>query len=379
VEQAFHLATPKGEMTDQTEAKKAVKKRRFSTFGSADAQRVFGEFSRIRWQVWVGTSLTVAVVLLIGHCLFAADTWSAGVKVSAAAILVAAAAGAVGVLLGFLFGIPRSLQQETVSADRPKPLADAGQSVRTNTNLEQISDWLTKIIVGVGLTQAGAIADGVYKAAKGVSALLEVPTARGSTVGDPLAALLNASSPLASEPSAAATALVLIIIVLFSIQGFLLGYLWGRIYLQQEFNELDQKAKRQSEYYEGLMNAYLYWDPPESFQRTYKLREEYMEASGGKLTPRMWTYQAFALAQEYAYEKEMNKKGENDLVDLKDRFLHALKRAIQDDREAETLLALEIVPGAKDNPDMFNGDLRAFKDDKDVRKLLGIPPEPPKS
>ena len=29
--------------------------------------------------------------------------------------------------------------------------------VKPNTNLEQISDWLTKVLVGAGLTQLGAI------------------------------------------------------------------------------------------------------------------------------------------------------------------------------------------------------------------------------
>lgn len=33
-------------------------------------------------------------------------------------------------------------------------------TITGNTNLEQISDWLTKILVGVGLTQFGSIASG---------------------------------------------------------------------------------------------------------------------------------------------------------------------------------------------------------------------------
>jgi hypothetical protein len=45
-----------------------------------------------------------------------------------------------GALLGFVFGIPRALAEQ-----RNGPL-------QINTNLEQISDWLTKILVGAGLT-----------------------------------------------------------------------------------------------------------------------------------------------------------------------------------------------------------------------------------
>jgi predicted secreted protein len=56
----------------------------------------------------------------------------------------------IGGLLGFLFGIPRTLQQEASQAteqnrkDRPQETNYA-----VNTNLDQISDWLTKILVGV--------------------------------------------------------------------------------------------------------------------------------------------------------------------------------------------------------------------------------------
>jgi hypothetical protein len=67
----------------------------------------------------------------------------------------------------FLFGIPRTLQQEGANApiDANTPSASGGPTsrieYRVNTNLEQISDWLTKILVGVGLTQIAAIRDAV--------------------------------------------------------------------------------------------------------------------------------------------------------------------------------------------------------------------------
>jgi tetratricopeptide (TPR) repeat protein len=61
-------------------------------------------------------------------------------------ILVGAAAFAAGGFLGFLFGVPR------VSEGVANPKAPSG-SVVSNTNLEQVSDWLTKIVVGVTLVQ----------------------------------------------------------------------------------------------------------------------------------------------------------------------------------------------------------------------------------
>lgn len=89
-------------------------------------------------------------------------------------LAVLAAAVAIGGLLGFLFGIPRLLQRmppvvrTTPSGPggsddkRSEPPAEASPASRFagNTNLEEISDWLTKIIVGLGLTQA----DNIYQA-----------------------------------------------------------------------------------------------------------------------------------------------------------------------------------------------------------------------
>jgi hypothetical protein len=61
-----------------------------------------------------------------------------------AGVAIAIASAATGYLLGFLFGISRSLQGGDSSESN-------SQSFPGNTNLEQISDWLTKILVGVGL------------------------------------------------------------------------------------------------------------------------------------------------------------------------------------------------------------------------------------
>ncbi len=53
-----------------------------------------------------------------------------------------------GGLFGFLFGIPRSLQaqKDEVAASGREPAAEKPSGYGPNTNLEQISDWLTKIL-----------------------------------------------------------------------------------------------------------------------------------------------------------------------------------------------------------------------------------------
>jgi hypothetical protein len=69
---------------------------------------------------------------------------------------------AAGFVLGFLFGIPKVSQKAPrSSAQDPDSITDSqddeGRSspypLRVNTNLEDISDWLTKILVGATLTQ----------------------------------------------------------------------------------------------------------------------------------------------------------------------------------------------------------------------------------
>ncbi|UHQ23360.1 hypothetical protein LVB77_01195 [Lysobacter sp. 5GHs7-4] len=100
----------------------------------------------------------LAVLILLSAWLAIGLQWKFGAAI--AGVLCAALAGT---LLGFLFGIPRALTEPppTVVTDPARegaaPRADPGFS--HNTNLEQISDWLTKIVVGVSLVQAREIAD----------------------------------------------------------------------------------------------------------------------------------------------------------------------------------------------------------------------------
>lgn len=99
-----------------------------------------------------------ALRLLAG--LFAGIALSAALAVSH--YVVGAVIGAVlaallaGATLGFLFGIPRALTVAMPAADGHAG-ANNGGGFTHNTNLEQISDWLTKIVVGIGLVEAQSI------------------------------------------------------------------------------------------------------------------------------------------------------------------------------------------------------------------------------
>lgn len=138
-------------------------------------------------------------------------------------VLLAGSSAFAGGALGFLFGIPRTLQQagESSGTEGNHPRTDAGPPMhqieyRVNTNLEQISDWLTKILVGVGLTQIAAIRTNL------VSLTAFVAKGLGSQ----------------SQAQVFAFALITYSVVV----GFLFGYLWTRLYLVSALRVADQAA-----------------------------------------------------------------------------------------------------------------------------------------
>ena len=109
-------------------------------------------------------AMAVLAGSLVVGCLvipfYAAQTSTLGqfASVVGVAFAIACSALLMGGLLGFLFGIPRTLQQEP-SQVTEQNRKDQSQETNygVNTNLEQISDWLTKILVGVGLTQISTL------------------------------------------------------------------------------------------------------------------------------------------------------------------------------------------------------------------------------
>ena len=147
-----------------------------------------------------------------------------------------------GMLLGFLFGIPRTLPSGMVNMaqaeDRPNGKrrstdentnGGAGNTLflgtpapmEINSNLVEVSDWLTKIIVGVGLIEMKTLP----------------ATARG------VAAFIAPSLAIAPDT---AQAVVSGIMLFFSVHGFLIGYLLTRIYLSIMIKRADNLVKNES-------------------------------------------------------------------------------------------------------------------------------------
>lgn len=161
-------------------------------------------------------------VFFVLACVVLACSWP---KQWLLALLWAFAFDAVGVLGGFLFGIPR-VQQSTGAGEAtgprpsepPKPpySTDEHYQLGINTNLEQVSDWLTKIIVGVGLVELKSMSSYLSRMAR--------------YVGESFAAGVG------NDQHAAA------IIVFFTTWGFLSGFLITRMYFTGAFARLDQSA-----------------------------------------------------------------------------------------------------------------------------------------
>lgn len=87
----------------------------------------------------------IAALLLMANCAgFVAAAWPS--RDTGAAVLWAMASIAIGALIGFLFAVPR-INPEVKVRSRLIP----------NANVEAVSDWLTKILVGVGLVNFQSI------------------------------------------------------------------------------------------------------------------------------------------------------------------------------------------------------------------------------
>jgi hypothetical protein len=166
--------------------------------------------------------LTVAIVLLFAMVVVAvllglfSHDGGAGVTV----FVLFAAAAAAGAGLGFLFGLPRARVSDLTadgSADGPPVPAKASTYYLTNSNLIKVSDWLTTIVIGLGLVNLGKLVPAV----RSLSHALE--------------------APLGSAPYSGAIGVAVLIVGLLS--GFILDYLWTSIRVR----ELLEESERQSE------------------------------------------------------------------------------------------------------------------------------------
>jgi hypothetical protein len=100
-----------------------------------------------------------------------------------------------GALLGFIFGVPRSVSDPAPASRNANVTSPSSNSttndlvqsgstarVKANTNLEEISDWLTKLLVGVGLSKIEKLPESLKSASAALDPVL-CPVSHGGAIG----------------------------------------------------------------------------------------------------------------------------------------------------------------------------------------------------
>lgn len=199
-----------------------------------------------------------------------------------------------GAILGFLFGIPRTLQVQPakpgLSSQTASRLqdgdADGGTfNYRANTNLEEISDWLTKILVGVGLTQISEI----HIQLKSLTEF--------------------AAQGLGSSSQGQVFAFALI--TYSTVLGFLFVYLCTRIYLPGLFSEADRSGN-------GSLTAQVENFFQEIGQKVMDLVARQLDTSAGEVDAKELNdavAASSATLREQVFNKALNNVAQNFVHD----------------------------------------------------------------
>lgn len=168
-------------------------------------------------------SLHVACTLLLAPGFLGLLLVAAWYDAMGSMLLWGSACLLAGGAVGFLFGIPRSGDKESANKGDSHSgvsllasLPSAQRAARPNTNLEEVSDWLTKIIVGLGLVHLSSVYENLQKLS------------------------LTAAASLSLTPNDTHRSIAMATIVCFSVAGFIFGYLYTRLFLQGAIGRADQ-------------------------------------------------------------------------------------------------------------------------------------------
>jgi hypothetical protein len=332
---------------------------------------------------------TCSIVLIF---LYAVAFWSEGLgrtlSIFSHGSLIAVAFGSLGSLVGFLFGIPRTLQSgstasrgssdNTASGDQDHGRPDDYRQ-EVNTNLEQISDWLTKILVGVGLTQLQNIPHKLM----GLASYFQ------SGVGG--------NAPVS-----------LVIVLNSMVFGFFAGYLLTRLFLAGAFRGADSVAAAlivreqfaqglteagayskaattlettiadvgpniskdvKKSIYEGLLYNNLYVNPPDGFQKAIEYGRTYLQEEPQNPSARIYAYLAAAYGQQYKWEHDHDKR-QAVLDGARKNALDAVANALKLEPKMKGLLVSLWDPNDPTKERSQEDDLEVFFTDPDFQKLL---------
>jgi hypothetical protein len=324
-------------------------------------------------QFLFGVTVVGLIALLVWA--FTLPTWAAAFASLGLGALIAGTAALVGGILGLLFGIPKSIADPAAVLNPPPAEAAGGSPLpdraryAANSNLEQVSDWLTKIIVGVGLTQ--------------------IPTLRDYFAG--IAAFFAGAFPSAQVDPTTAQVAAGVLVIYGLTAGFLAGYLLTRMFLPGAFNRAEEELKRQTRELqktieereqistevrqaEGEIFADLYDYAHQGFRRAIEKANSLLAWPGQETNPRLWVYLASAQGQAYRWEQEHRAQDDPArdaiLKEHRDAALKAVQNAIGYGPSWKRVLQLSWDPTFPGKPEEEN-DLEVFHNDEEFRRLLG--------
>lgn len=185
----------------------------------ADERRRLDDLKKTAWALLCATIVGLAFVALRYCVVLVTNGWRSATGTVFIALMWALAWFVAGFLFGFLFGIPKVPQNGKTDAhpgestDENAP-QEVPYQLRVNTNLEEISDWLTKMLVGATLTQ-----------------LVKVP----SKINDAARFMAEGAGGIGSQTFAAS------ILVYFSSLGFFAGYVLTRMFFAGAFVRSDSQ------------------------------------------------------------------------------------------------------------------------------------------
>ena len=320
--------------------------------------------------------------------------------------MIVLTAGAVGAVLGFLFALPRVLAKD--QSDKPAP-APAPEPVSTakapqprrllgsNTNLERVSDWLTTMIVGVGLTQLGNVN----------TALLDFRQFIADTAKVfPADCTLNATAACKDALHAGVLPLVSPLLLIFGlVAGFVGFYLLTRLKLSRLFLNVEMaldghkdaplpepnaegvkdvvsrhiaagetespamqavmsSARPSVDDTISLMYSLLY--RTNGYQQVIELGAQ-LANTVATTRPSYWFYLAAAFGQKYSALLEQKQTG-SALQSARDNALESARKAVQiDPIFKQRLLHVS-------DPDGVDNDLADLRNDPDFLNIVGQRP-----
>jgi hypothetical protein len=185
-----------------------------------------------------------------------------------AGMLSVLASGGVGALLGLLFSIPKRIELPASAKQSRETLS--GSHIVANTSLEEVSDWLVKTIVGVGLVSWNAM-------------LVRLDQA-GALVGHAVVGNVTGALPIGVA-----------ILLASSIHGGMSAYLWFARHLPSEWENAFITTKST----QGLVQQRTAVVPSSPFLASLA-REDVGDTRGDDRNPDAPPTLEFLTAQKYA-------------------------------------------------------------------------------